>query len=249
MQINLISKRTLSSLLILVGLTGCNKRDESHLNEKCTSGCAIFNVRVGTGENSATPVGGAHVDLVWLGSRGIFGGGGSRIDIAKGYTNAQGIINMKFKAYGGEFTSGYFTVNVTGPGNYIASYKVLGGIRNPDTTLTTSVHLPSVAYLKIIFKNYDPVTSSDAFGAMPSYDTYGSEPVESGFIDFQNTSFFSGLQPFTTATYTMSTAGNQYTHIPVSLIRNGVKINLSDSLYIPARSTGTYTVDYQSNFH
>jgi hypothetical protein len=243
-----MSKSLILALSILTVLTSCHKRDESELNKPCFSGCAVFNIRVGTGINSATPVGGAHVDLVWQEENGIFGGGGSSIDIAKGYTNAEGVINVKFKAFGNEFTNGYFTVNVTGPSNYIASYRPLFGIHNADTTLNTSVHLPSVAYLKIIFKNYDPVTSGDAFGAMPSYDTYGSEPSVSGPINFQNTSFFSGLHPFASATYMMNTAGNQYTHIPVALIRNSVKINLLDSLYIPAGAIGTYTVDYQSNF-
>src|ERR1700750_1778435 len=115
-------KNLLLAFSTLILLTGCYKRDESHLNKNCTSGCAIFNVRVGTGENSATPVGGAHVDLVWIGPKGTLGGGPS-IDIAKGYTDADGVFNIKFGAVGNEFTQGYFTISVSGPANYFASTK------------------------------------------------------------------------------------------------------------------------------
>ncbi|HVW13760.1 MAG TPA: hypothetical protein VHB54_08065 [Mucilaginibacter sp.] len=245
-----MSKNLLFALSALILLAGCHKEDESYLNKSCNSGCAVFNIRVGAGENSATPVSGVKVDLVWQGSKGIFGGGGSSIDVVKGYTDVQGVINAKFKAEGGEFTNGYFVINVTGPSNYIASSRVLGGIRNPDTTLNTSVHMPFLAHLKIIFKNYDPTGSGDAFGAMPSYDTYGSEATPPSFatVDYHNTSFFSGLHPFDSVTYTAITAGNQYTHIPVSMWRNGIHVSRMDSLYIPAGATGTYRVDYQHSF-
>jgi hypothetical protein len=242
--------KILLALSGLILLSSCVKRDESHLNKKCTSGCAIFNVRVGSGERSAIPVSGAHVNLVWQAPHGILGGGGKSIDIAKGYTDVNGMINMKFKAFGNEFTDGYFIINVTGSVNYMASSRPLFSIHNPDTILNTSVHLPALAYLKIVFKNYVPTDSGDFFGAMPSYDTYGSEPFLNSpvIINYHNTTFFSGLQPFDSLTYIGNTAGDQYTHLAFALRRNGIKITHLDSVYIPRGTTGTYRVDYQHSF-
>jgi len=127
-----------SALLILILLSGCYKRDESHLNEKCTSGCAVFNIRVGTGSNSATPVPNAYIDLVWIGPKQEAVGGPS-IDIATGYTDANGMVGMKFKPIGNEFTEGYFNISVKGTADYLPSDKKLLQIKNPDTVLNTVV--------------------------------------------------------------------------------------------------------------
>ncbi len=250
-----MSKNLLFALFALSILTGCNKRDESELNKKCTSGCALFNIRVGTGDSSAYPVGGAHVDLVWQEAKGIFGGGGSSIDIAKGYTDAHGMIDMKFKAYGNEFGNGYFVIYVTGPVNYIASQKILGDVKNADTTLNTSVHLPYIAYMKIVMKNFDPLTPDDYFTILPTFKTYGSTltdtyantlPPQSGYTN--SLYYTSQSAPFDSVTYMSTTAGNQYTYFSVVIDRNGNRVSHLDSLYIPKGTVGTYRVDYQHSF-
>jgi len=249
-----MSKRLIFVLSILAVLAGC-RRDESQLNKRCTSGCALFNIRVGTGDSSAYPVGGAHVDLVWQGPNGIFGGGGKSIDIAKGYTDAHGMINMQFKAYGNEFTNGYFIINVTGPLNYIASQKILFGIKNADTTLNTSVHLPYTAYMKIVMKNFDPLTPDDSFAILPTFNTYGSTITADLFATskatgiYTNSLLFTGQSaPFDSLIYESPTAGNQYTRFSVVMHRNGVQVDRLDSIYIPKGTTGTYRVDYQHSF-
>jgi hypothetical protein len=249
-----MSKNLLFVLSLLTVLSAC-RRDESQLDKRCTSGCAIFNIRVGTGDSSAYPVGGAHVDLVWQGPNGIFGGGGSSIDIAKGYTDAQGVINMKFKAYGNEFTSGYFIIMVTGPVDYIASSQMLYSIRKPDTILNTSVHLPLLANMKIVMKNYDPLTPDDSFAILPTFNTYGSTITANLFATSQasgiytNSLLFTGQSaPFDSLIYEAPTAGNQYTRFSVVMHRNGVQVDRLDSIYIAKGTTGTYRVDYEHSF-
>lgn len=250
-----MSKNLLFALSVLIFLSGCGKRDESHLNKPCTSGCAVFNIRVGTGDSSASPVGGAHVDLIWQESHGIFGGGGSSIDIAKGYTDVNGMINMKFKAYGNEFANGWFVINVTGPANYIASSKTLFGVKNADTTLNASVQLPCMAYMKIVMKNYDPLTPDDSFAILPTFNTYGSS-ITGGLSAtsratgiYTNTLLHTGQSaPFDSLIYEAPTAGNQYTRFSVVMHRNGVQVDRLDSIYIPKGTTGTYRVDYQHSF-
>jgi len=249
-----MSKNLLIAISLLTVLTACH-RDESQLNKTCTSGCAIFNIRVGTGESSAYPVGGAHVDLVWQGPNGIFGGGGPSIDIAKGYTDAQGVINMKFKAYGNEFTNGYFSIMATGPVDYIASSRILSNIRNADTILNTSVQLPLLAYMKIVMENYDPLTPDDSFAILPSFNTYGSSITAELFATspangmYTNTLLHTGQSaPFDSLIYEAPTAGNQYTRFSVVMHRNGVQVDRLDSIYIPKGTTGTYRVDYEHSF-
>jgi hypothetical protein len=250
-----MSKRLIYALFILGLLTACNKRDESELNKPCTSGCAVFHIRVGTGDSSAQLVGGAKVDLVWQGPNGIFGGGGKSIDMAKGYTDGTGMIHMKFKAYGDEFTSGYFNILVTGPDNYIASSRILFGIRNADTTLTTSVQLPLKAYMKIVLKNFDPVTPDDSFAILPTFNTYGSTITDDLLATSQATGIYTNTllhtgqsAPFDSLIYEAPTAGNQYTRFSVVMHRNGVQVDRLDSIYIPKGTTGTYRVDYQHSF-
>jgi hypothetical protein len=244
-----MSKTLLFALSVLTVLAGCG-RDESHLNKTCTSGCALFNIRVGTGDSSAAPVGGAHVDLVWQGPSGTFGGGGKSIDIAKGYTDAQGMINVKFKAFGDEFTKGWFSIAVTGPVNYIASSKTLFNIRNADTTLNTSVHLPLKAYMKIVLKNFDPKTPDDSFSILPTFKTYGSTIADPSFATLPASDLYhpGGSAAFDSVIYTAPTGGNQYTYFSVVIGRNGTRISHLDSLFIPKGTVGTYRVDYQHSF-
>lgn len=245
-----MSKTLLVALVAVSFLTGCYKRDESQLNKRCTSGCAIFSIRVGTGDSSNYPVGGAHVHLVSQGPNGIFSGGSSSVDIAKGYTDAHGMIYMKFKAFGNEFTKGYFVITVTGPVNYIASSKTLFGIHNADTTLNVSVHLPLKAYMKIVLKNFDPKGPNDYFTILPTFKTYGSTIDDQSFATLPANTLYNTSQtaPFDSVTYSAPTAGNQYTYFSVIIDRNGNRISHLDSLYIPKGTVGTYRVDYQHSF-
>ncbi|HVV55484.1 MAG TPA: hypothetical protein VHC47_09175, partial [Mucilaginibacter sp.] len=219
-----MSRNLLYALSALILFAGC-RRDESHLNKPCTSGCAVFNIRIGTGDSSAYPVSGAHVDLVWQGPNGIFGGGGKSIDIAKGYTDAQGMINVKFKAADNEFTDGYFIIEATGPVNYFASSQTLFNIRNADTTLNTSVQLPFKAYVRIVLKNFDPKTPDDSFAVLPTFKAYGSTVTDPSFATSPAGILYHTGQsaPFDSVVYKGPTAGNQYTYFSVVIHRNGTQ--------------------------
>lgn len=246
-----MSKRLIYALSILTVLTGCF-RDESHLNKTCISGCAMFNVHVTTGDNT-TPVGGVNVHMIWQGpGDGLFPG--ASIDVAKGYTDAKGIVNFKFKAAGNEFVNGYFMITVNGPADYLTAYRSIYDIHSADTILNTSVHLPALASMKIVFKNFDPKTSNDVFEVLPSFKTYGSTtdpvmPTSSAQGNYTNNLFYTNqTAPFDSLIYTSATAGNQYTYFQVLIKRNGIRIDHVDSIYIPKGTVGTYRVDYQHSF-
>ncbi|MFI5160767.1 MAG: hypothetical protein ACHQHN_05790 [Sphingobacteriales bacterium] len=244
-----MSKRLIYASFILVTFTACYKRDESELNKPCTSGCAVFNVRVGTGENSATPVGGAHVGLVWLGPSDKLGGQPS-IDVAKGYTDANGMFNIKFKAVGNEFTTGYFTLSATGPTNYFASTKPLFNIRKADTVLNTSIQLPLKAYVKVVMKNFDPASPDDSFVILPTFKDYGVSIIDASLASAPTGLLYHPAQSaaFDSVVYKAPTVGNQYTYFSIVIQRNGNRTSHLDSLYIPAGTLGTYRVDYQHSF-
>ncbi|MGZ3776733.1 MAG: hypothetical protein ACXVI9_03870 [Mucilaginibacter sp.] len=245
-------KRTLSALLVLLLLSGCYKTDESHLNEVCTSGCAVFNIHVGTGNNSATPVSGAFVDLIWEGPKQEALGGPS-IDIATGYTDVRGMVSFKFKPIGNEFTQGYFDISVKSTADYLPFHRTTLQVHNPDTVLNTTVHLSSMAYLKFVYKNFAPKDSADFFDVQPYYDTYGTNSPALQFTssdakNYPNMVFFSNDKPFDSVTFVGLTGGNEYTYFQVLINRNGIRIDHRDSIYVAKGTLGTYRVDYQHSF-
>jgi hypothetical protein len=46
-------ERFFALMLVPLLFTGCFKKDESNVNVPCTSGCAVFNITVTTGNNAA----------------------------------------------------------------------------------------------------------------------------------------------------------------------------------------------------
>ncbi|HVS91810.1 MAG TPA: hypothetical protein VHE59_07245 [Mucilaginibacter sp.] len=246
-----MSKHILCFLFVLTAFTGCYKRDETHLNQKCTRGCAVFNFRVMTDGNFTTPVPGAYVDLVWEGPKEEAFGGPS-IDIANGYADAQGKISFSFRPIGNEFTSGYFRATTKSTGDYFKTSQIFDNVRKPDTVLKAVLALPSIAHLKLIYKNFDPKTQDDVFSAGPYYRLpyiwMGLSLTSSDPIGHPNSFFDIYQKPFDSLTYVGNTAGNAYTYFQVIIDRNGKRIDHLDSLYIPKGETGTYTLDYQHSF-
>jgi hypothetical protein len=246
----MMHKRILPALSVLICLSSCYKRDESHLNEKCTNGCAIFCITVKTGNNSVTPVPDAVVGLVWVDKPQILGE--ASIDVAKGYTGSDGSVTFNIKPIGNEFSQGSFQVNVSGTADYFPAHKSFYNIRRSDTVLNTSVHMPSIAYLRVVYKNFNPKTTDDAFNAGPFYKTpdywEGLSLTSPDMANYPN-SFFGGYQkPFDSLTYVGLTAGNQYTYFKVLIKRNGIRTDHLDSLYVPKGTMGTYILDYQHSF-
>lgn len=246
-----MARLIICSLFILAAFTGCYKRDETHLNQKCTRGCAVFNFRVMTDGNFTAPVPGAYVDLVWEGPKEE-GVGGPSIDIANGYADAQGRISFSFQPVGSEFTSGEFTVTAKSTADYLKTSQSFENVRKTDTVLNGLLALPSIAHLKLIYKNFDPKTLGDAFSANPYYRLpyvwEGLSLTSSDPANYLNSFFDIYQKPFDSLTYVGNTAGNAYTYFQVVIKRNGIQIFHTDSLYIAKGETGTYTLDYQHSF-
>jgi hypothetical protein len=243
-------KKLFSIIFSFVLLTGCYKRDELHVNETCNSGCAIFNIVVSTGNNSATPVSNAYVELSWSDVHPeSFFGNPSRL-IAKGYTDNSGKIRFAFKAIGNEFTSGAFHISAKSTTDYIAAYRGFYDIKKYDTILNYNMHLPAKAFLKLVFKNFAPTGNNDFFEAEPYFRSYGSDPfimqmTSPDQVNYPSVFFYGNQKPFTRLEFTGQTAGDQYTYFDVIKKRNGNRTDSRDSIYIAKGQTGTYEVDFQ----
>jgi hypothetical protein len=242
-------RKIFSIIFSFVLLTSCYKRNELHVNETCISGCAIFNIRVSTGNNSATPVSNAYVELSWSDVHPeSFFGNPSRL-IATGYTNNMGKIRFAFKAIANEFTSGAFNISTKGTSDYIPAYKGFYDIKKHDTILNYNMHLPAKAYVKLIFKNFSPTGNNDFFEAQPYFKSYGSDPFimqmsSPDQINYPSIFFYGNQKPFTQLEFAGQTAGDQYTYFSILKKRNGNRIDALDSIYIAKGQTGTYEISY-----
>ena len=100
----------LTQIFFLIFLTSCLKRNETEVNKACADDCMTFNVRVGTGNHSLIPVKDAAVELTWSRPATPFGDPGRLI--AKGNTNANGMISFSFKPLQKELKGGKFSVRI-----------------------------------------------------------------------------------------------------------------------------------------
>jgi hypothetical protein len=230
----------------LLSLASCLKRNEKNVNAPCTDSCMTFRITVSTGLNSATPLGGAVVELGWSRPASPLGDPGRLI--AKGTTAANGTINFSFKARAKELLAGKFYVTAGKGDDYFASYNDYYSIQRKDSTVNAAVHVPSKATLKIVYKNFNPADSADYFECSPYYDAYGSSlrGIEMKKPDGQlsNTFFFPATGSFAQLELTGTTAGDQYTYFSILRKKNGTRVDLKDSIYIPKGQSKTYEVQY-----
>src|SRR5689334_19609341 len=100
-------------------LSGCFKRDESHVNISCSDSCMTFNVRVATGLNSTTPLANTPVELGWSRPATPLGNPGRLI--ATGTSSDDGSVSFSFKAKATELQDGKFYVTVSNGSDYFFS--------------------------------------------------------------------------------------------------------------------------------
>jgi len=110
-----------------------------------------------------------------------------------------------------------------------------------------------MAYLKLVYKNFAPKDSADFFQVQSYFNTYGGNTFAFPYASFDSKDYpsmvyFSNQMPFDSVSYLGLTAGNQYTYFQVLIKRNGIRIDHTDSVYIPKGTLGTYRVDYQHSF-
>jgi hypothetical protein len=205
-----------------------------------------FNVRVTTGLNSTTPLGNATVELGWRKPAEPLGNPGRLI--ARGTTADDGSVSFSFKAKPNELQGGKFYVTARNGNDYFTQENGYYGIQRYDSIVTANIHVPSKATIKIVYKNFTPVAADDVFECMPGFLTYGSEGfgIEMKKADGQlsNTFFDNRTGPFTNLELTGTTAGNQYTWFMILIKKNGVRVDLRDSIYIEKGQTKTYEIEY-----
>ncbi len=238
--------RALPLPVVLFLLTSCFKRNEANVNARCTDSCMTFNVRVSTGLNSMTPLANIPVELGWSKPATPLGNPGRLI--AKGQTSNTGFINFSFKAKPNELKGGKFYVTARKGSDYFFQKNDYYGIQKYDSNVTANIHVPGKATLKIIYKNFSPTSSNDFFQCLPYFLTYGSMGIgiEMKKTDGQlsNTHFFSSDGSFTRLELTGTTAGDQYTYFDIIKKKNGVRVDLRDSIYIGKGQSKTYDVDF-----
>jgi hypothetical protein len=205
-----------------------------------------FNVRVSTGQNSASPVSNSLVELGWSKPATPLGDPGRLI--ATGKTSADGFINFSFKALPKELKGGKFYVTIRENNDYFLQQNDYYGINKFDSVVNANVHVPGKATLKMVYKNFIPTGSNDYFECAPFISTYGSNgiPVSMKKPDGQpgNTFFSANEGPFSLLELTGTTAGNQYTYFNILKKKNGVRIDLKDSVYIEKGQTKTYEIEF-----
>lgn len=238
--------KALFAFFILLSLTSCFKRNEANVNAACSDSCMTFNIRVSTGLNSAIPLANYPVELGWSKPATPLGDPGRLI--AKGNTSINGFISFSFKAKVKELQGGKFYVTAPQGNDYFFQQNSYYGIQRFDSLVNSNVHVPSKATLKIMYKNFAPISSDDFFQCLPYFLNYGSMgfPIEMKKPDglSSNTHFFTAYGPFTRIELTGSTAGDQYTYFDIIKKKNGVRVDLRDSIYIAKGQTKTYEVEF-----
>jgi len=234
-------------LLLPLFLTACFKRNESHVNERCTGNCLTFNISTSTGLNSATPLGHVDFELGWSRPATPWGDPGRLI--AKGNTSDNGALTVTFTPQDKELQpAGRYYVTVRKGNDYFTLNNFYYGIYRSDTIINARIHVPEKATLKLVLKNYSPSSTNDAFEVTPSFDMYGSSglPVEMKNAKGEpgNTFFFGNDASFTRLELSGQTAGDQFTYFTILKKKNGIRTDANDSIYIAKGQTGTYEMEY-----
>lgn len=205
-----------------------------------------FNIKVATGLNSTTPLANTPVELAWSWPATPFSNPGRLI--ATGTTSDDGSISLSFKAKATELEGGKFYITVRKGNDYFLGETDYYGIRTYDSIVSARVHVSSKAIIKIIYKNFSPATADDFFQCSPFFLSYGSTgiPIEMKKPDNESSNpyFYGTDAAFTTRELTGETAGNQYTYFDILKKKNGVRVDLRDSVYIEKGQTKTYEIEF-----
>lgn len=235
-----------TGVFFLFFTTSCFKRNESNVNALCVDSCMTFNVKVTTGLNSTTPLANATVELGWKYPAIPLGNPGRLI--ARGTTADDGTVSFSFKAKPNELHGGEFYVTASNGNDYFVQEIEFFEIQRYDSIVTANVHVASKATVKVILKNFTPVTTDDVFECSPGFLTYDLNllSVQMKKADGQLANAFYDIHsgPFTNLQLTGTTAGNQYTWFRILKKKNGVRVDLQDSIYIEKGQTKTYEIEY-----
>ena len=238
---------TFNLLIILSLLTGCLKRNESHVNVNCTDSCMTFNIRVSTGINSATPLGNTPIELGWRKPASPLGDPGRLI--ARGTTSNDGFISFSFKAQAKELQGGKFYITANKGDAYFPQENYYYDIHKYDSIVTANIHVPCKATIKIVYKNFIPTNNDDWFECSPYYLIYGNSTSAGTTMkrpdgQLSNTFFSARDGSFTRLELTGATAGDQYTYFGILKKKNGTRTQSLDSIYIGKGETKVYEVEY-----
>ncbi|WP_091514168.1 hypothetical protein [Flexibacter flexilis] len=220
---------TIAAVLLLI--TGCGTpyyRDDSAINVGCTDNCMTFNVKITTGEGSITPLANTLVELEW--SESSVG----RL-IGRGVTAADGTISFSFKAKEEELHSGSYYITAQRGGGYITQSRKFY-VTNGSAIVNTEIHVPSIATLKVVYKNFNPVADGDYFSCNRYYN--GGTYTRIGRSFTKNGGAFTQIEEIST------TAGNQYTYFDIKRIKNGITTITKDSAFVGRGQTKIYEIEY-----
>ena len=237
--------KTLWIIIILSTLVSC-ERDESEVNVPCTSNCIEINGFVGEGENMQIPVGKVYYEFGWSKPASPLGDPGRLI--AKGYAQEDGTFKFSFSPKEREIQGGKFYITLKKDNNYIEQDVSFYDIHKADTSYNLKLHLPSKAYVKVIYRDFYPTSTEDFFEAMPFYRNYNCCLWGLSMFDkngkARNDFFFATDSSFSTLELHGTTAGDQYTYLTILTKKNGQRIDKVDSIYIAKGDTKTYEVKY-----
>ncbi len=232
-------------ILGLVLLPSCLQRDELAVNLPCIDNCITIYGTIKTDQNSTTPLTNASIELGWE-NPGIPIGNPGRL-IATGLSDRNGNYSFTFRPELEELSSGKFYLRVSKE----QFHEVTNGyydIETIDTSYNFDIHLPSKAQLTIRFKNFTPTSEKDYFSAVPGFNTYDSNAPGVSMRDLagvqKNTWFDLQDGSFDEVVLTGETAGNQYTYLNILIKKNGVRVDLLDSIYIERNATGVFEIEY-----
>ena len=231
--------------LISLLLTSCFKRDELEVNQPCTANCITLSGTIKTGQNSATPLANASIELGWE-KPGVLIGNPGRL-IATGISDRNGNYSFTFQPEEEELSSGKYYLRVS-KDQYHEVTNPYYDIETIDTTYNFDIHLPSTAQLVIRFKNFNPESENDYFSVTPRFDAYGSNTQGISMADLEgvqkNTWFDLQDGSFNEFVLSGETAGSQYTYFNILIKKEGVRVDLLDSIYIERGQTGVFEIEY-----
>ncbi len=224
-------------LLLTLLVISCNDDD---VNEECIEDCVTFQGKISSGLNSMDPVEDAELSFEWN-SPGIISN--SRI-IATGLSDSDGSYTFTFSPQDGELLEGKFKL-FSKKNDFWKSSKTHQEIVEIDGNYDLSVHMPSKSQLKLLLKDFDPIHETDVFSVIPYFEDYGSETRDvirlyDNEQQQRNPVFDIDDSPFNILELESEGVGDQYTYFSVLKIKNSVRTEYIDSIYISSGEKGIY---------
>jgi hypothetical protein len=232
------TRLAISSLLAIV-LTSCQQQEV--VPAACTGSCTTLAGRLTTANNQQG-IGGAKVVVKWIYGTAYQPKAKTKATTA---TDAAGNYQISFFIEDNELADGFFEVF------YLvdkSSYYTIGedGVAFYHLTRDTTVHvanyvIPRKAYVRLAITNQSQLVAAKGqylsdFNTCYGFNSKFSRAIQGGGAVV----FWDGLP----SDNPMAIAGDQPMLVRGYKIKNGVQSLTTDSLFIPAGTTQTYTVTY-----